>query len=480
VQGLLLVPLYLRYLGAGLFGAWLGSGDILGWLAVLDMGVGSYMLQRISQSHGRGDRAAMTAYLTTGLAAQAALVALLALGAVLVAPSLPVWMGIEGDDARTLTGSFIIAALALGTGIISHGFGAFAAGLQRPAVSQFAAVASTTIGIVLTIVLLLLGFGLWALAVSLMVRSAVQLGVNATYAAVLYRRERLPPPFLDRAVAREVAALSGPAFLSSLGSAAAGRSEAVLIAVFIRPEVATVYVLTRRAVEIVSMVLARLGGAVYPGFAHLLNSRERGRAAAIRSEVARLYSAGGALMVALYFALNHTFVALWVGEAQYGGLLLTVLLGASTLAAGYVALQLYLYAATGRIAQSAYLTFGEAMARVGLMAALLWWLGLPGLPLAILITAWPVAALASRLMRRIVEGDQQRTAGVTVRPVAGHMLLLLSGAAAGAVRWGDSWIEFGLFAVAFGTIGIAMLAATDSYVRGQVEVRWGRLREARK
>jgi hypothetical protein len=29
-QGLLLVPLYLEYIGTELYGAWLGSGDILG------------------------------------------------------------------------------------------------------------------------------------------------------------------------------------------------------------------------------------------------------------------------------------------------------------------------------------------------------------------------------------------------------------------------------------------------------------------
>src|SRR5947209_16374638 len=67
VQALCLMPLYLHALGPRLYGAWLGSGEILIWLQILDLGLPNLLIQRIGAAHTQGDSRAVGAYFGTGV-----------------------------------------------------------------------------------------------------------------------------------------------------------------------------------------------------------------------------------------------------------------------------------------------------------------------------------------------------------------------------------------------------------------------------
>lgn len=442
VQGIVLVPLYLEYLGPRLYGAWLGSGDVLGWLGVLDLGVASFMVQRIAAAHGRGDSQAVGDYLATGIVVQVLLVALLVAGAAVIAPFLPRWMGVEEAEAVALASAFFVAAVGTAFGILNNGIAGFALALQLPGFSNVAAFCSSLVGIGATVYLLVQGWSLWALAAGMVIRNGLLLLANICYGVRVYFAEVGSPLRPRRAMLREVWSLSTPALLSSVGSAAVGRSEAALIAIFLRPELATVYVLTRRAAEIAAMFLARIGGSVFPGFAHLVGTGNREQAERVRAEITRVYLSLGVLLISLYLALNKTFMALWVGAEQYAGHVLTVLIGGSVLLTGFAGVAAYLFSATGKIAESAYLIFSEAGLRLVLMAVLLYVFGLAGLPLAALITASGLAFLAVEWTRRALAAEGDRRWTTVVREHGIHALLLLGSVLVGTVRWGSSWMEF--------------------------------------
>ena len=465
VQGLLLVPLYLRYLGAGVYGAWLASGDLLGWLAMLHMGITGVVTQRMAAAHGRGERAAVGEYYATGVAVQAVLMAVLVGLGLLVAPFVPGWLGIQGEDVRTLSRCFAAAAAATGLGFMAAIVGSLPIAVQRMTFNAAATLACTAVGLVTTLWLLLAGAGLWALAWGMLARNGLLLLALAGDAAVALRREgtrmRVRGPVL-----RELGSLGGPSLLSMLGNTAVGRCDALLIAVVFRPELATVYVLTRRAAEIVSMFLALIGAAVYPGFAHLVGSGHLSRARQVLAQAERGYLAAGALAVALYMALNRTFMELWVGPAQYGGHLLTVLVGLNVLLVGRAALRTYLLGASGHIRQSAHLIFAEAVVRVAAVLALLLVIGVPGVPLAGIATTVASALVARGWLRRRLEAPASPEAGTRMGAAwAGYALLLAAGALAGGERWTRSWAGFVAWGALFALAGGALLVAMDPAAR---------------
>jgi O-antigen/teichoic acid export membrane protein len=477
VQGLLLVPLYLRYLGPGMYGAWLASGDLLGWLSLLHMGITGVVTQRMAAAHGRGERAALGEYFATGVAVQAALMTVLVGVGLLVAPFVPGWLGIHGQEARVLARCFAAAAAATGLGFMAAVVGSLPLAVQRMAFNAAATLACTLAGLVTTVWMLLAGAGLWALVWGMLARNGLLLIAVAADAAAVVRREgtrmRVRGPVL-----RELGALGGPSLLSMLGNTATGRCDALLVAVVFRPELATVYVLTRRAAEIISMFLARVGGAVYPGFAHLVGSGHLPRARQVLGQVDRAYLALGTLALAMYMALNRTFMELWVGPAQYGGHLLTVLVGLNVLLVGRAALATYLLGSTGGFRRSAYLTFGEALVRVAATLALLLAFGMRGVPVAGIVTTAVSAHLALRWLRRRLGGEAHAPWRLDAGWAA-YLLLLAGGAAAGAVRWADDWAGFAGWAALLGVGGTVVLAALDPAVRGFVAGRLRAVRAAR-
>lgn len=463
VQGLVLVPLYLRELGSETYGAWMASGDLLGWLAVLDMGISGISGQRMAAAHGRGEHRVIGDYFGTGLAVQALLVLVLTALAILASPLVPGWVRLEGTAGTQLAACFAVAGLATGLGLMGNVVTALALSTQRMVFVNLAIFGSGLAGLGVTLGLLLSGRGLWALALGMLARTGLMLVLVGAHAAYVLRRDLGVRARVRREVVREFSGLSAVSVLVMLGNTLVGRSDAMLIALFHGPQTVTLYVLTRRAAEMLSMFLARIGGAVYPGFAHLVGSGDDARAAGVMAQVARLYFCAAVPAVALYMALNRSFVELWVGPGQFAGQPLTVFVGLNVLFVGWAALVLYLSGAAGLIARAGLALFLEAVVRVGLALLLLSLWGIPGLPAAGVVTTAVSAHLAlGWLYRRL----GRARAGFPWREAALGAALLGLGAAAGTVRWGSSWAALTAWGAAFGALAAALVLALEPTARG--------------
>lgn len=462
VQGLVLVPLYLHYLGAGTYGAWLASGEVLGWLAVLDLGIAGVSSQRMAAAHGRGDHRVVADYFGTGVLMQAALAAGVVLLAVVAAPFVPGWVQLTGPAADELASCFVVAGVATGLGLLANVVGALALSTQRMLFVHAATVGAGVLGLAVAVVLLLGEYGLWALALGMLVRSGSLLLAVSAHALYVLRHDLRQRARLHGATAREYLGFSGVAVLTMVGNTAANRSDGVLIALLFGPETVTVYVLTRRAAEMLSMFLARIGGAVYPGFAHLVGSGNHARAGEVAGQVARLYFWTAVPATALYMALNRSFVELWVGPAQFAGQSLTVLVGLNVLVVGWASLVLYVNGAAGNITRAGVAVFVEAVARVGAALVLLSAAGLAGLPAAGVATAAVSAHVGLGWLFRRLELPRPR---VPLRQAAFAAVLLAAGAAAGTVRWADTWLQFVAWGGAFGGVALAAVLALEPAAR---------------
>ena len=468
VQGLLLVPLYLRYIGPTTYGAWMASGDVLGWLSVLDLGVSGIVLQRMAAAHGRGDHRSVAEYYGTGILVQSSLVALLTLIAVGAASRVPGWLHVQGAEAAELSACFAVAGLATGLGLLGYVVGGLALATQRMLFVNVATFVTGLAGIAVTLVLLLAGHGLWALALGMLARTGLLLLATAVHAAWVVRhdlRVRLAP---RRTVLRELAGLSSVSVLTMLGNAAAGRSDALLIGLLFGPQSVTVYVLTRRAGEIVAQFLARIGGAVSPGFAHLVGSGDDARATAVLGQVQRAYLVAGSASVALYIALNRTFMELWVGRAQYGGHALTVLMGINVLVVGWSALVLYLDGAAGIIRRAGVLVFVEAVVRICAALVLLRVWGVGALPVAGVVTTALAGELGLHWLRRRLGGGARPRLGMRLRGAVLPALLLGLGIAAGTVRWAGSWPGFVLAGAVLSAAAAVLVAGLEPAARARI------------
>jgi len=471
VQGLVLMPLYLNYIGAGLYGAWLASGGILGWLSMLDMGLASFMIQRMAVAYRRKEHSLVSAYFFTGLFLLSMLMIIFVVVAGILSLFVPSWMGLSQQESATLAGCFVLAAVATSLSILNSGISGLSEALQLQLFTTVVTVIAALCGLGVTLYELLSGRGLWAIPFGLLARIIPITLANTGYSIYLLKNDIKAPLRITREQLRDIASNSPALMFASVGNAIVGQSEPAMIALLANTELVTVYVLTRRAADIVKMLLDRIGGAVYPGFSHLCGVNDKESALRTLSKILQLYSAMASLLFGSYLALNHSFVNMWVGREQYGGNTLTILIAFSLFISIRNGLVGYLYRATGEIAKGSVLITVESIVRLGLMVVLLRQFGLIGLPIAMLLSALVLKEILGRWMARQL-GTTVKSPLSTMLGLSnfGYLLVLIVGMAVGIFVTASTWFYFIGLGTGYLLFSIGILLFTNPGLR---ETLWG-------
>jgi O-antigen/teichoic acid export membrane protein len=456
VQAVVLVPVYLKVLGARQYGAWLGSGEILNFLQLFDLGLSNIVTERIGAAHARGDREGIAVYFGSALFALTVVGAALALIALAVSFWVAGWMGLSGDEAGVLRSCFRLGALATFLFVANFAALGLARGTQDVGIQNVGTVVGAIAGMIVTLVMVLRGYGLWSIPVGMCARTAVVLIVSMIHIGRLLRHGVMSRPRVSRAALVEFARLSPSTTLSGLALLLANQTEASLVGALLGPEKVPVLTLTRRAIDVAGSLLNTLSYSSYAGFAHLVNSGDRARAREVSAEVQALFVALALAAAAGFIAANHSLVTVWTKTpAVYGGALLTMLVAGQVLFVGRAQLLYYLYRATGAIVPGSMLLFWESMARVVLMITLLKTVGLPGLAIAGIATTVVGGWIARRRLAAILPAADEAALRTSVAVFAARAAVVVVAGVACVTLYRPTWP----FSLAIGALFSAASAA---------------------
>lgn len=415
LQALLLMPLYLHFIGPKLYGAWLASGDLLVFMLAFDMGIPNLIIQRIGAALAANDRRLIGAYFGTGAVILLTFSALLGIGLISVSPFIAGWMHIDGPQAHELRGAFLLGSAAICTMLVNYMFQGLARGIQETAVVNVSALAGVIAGFIVTLTMLLAGYGVWSIAAGLAVRSVIVLIGCIGFLFFTVDREIRRQIRFDRAVGREFWRISPPLFISGLGYTLMNDSQVLLAATVLGPESAAVFGLTRKAAEMAGTLLDGIGQGSYGGFSHLYAAGDGVRSRTVYREVIAVYLGIGFALMCAYVAVNPGLVGVWAGTRVFGGTLLTVLLAVSVLMTGWSYLSLCLYRSTDHHHATSGALILECLCRVPLMYVFLRLFGLPGIPVGAISTSIVSGLWAHFSIARLLPADngwQKATAQV--------------------------------------------------------------------
>jgi O-antigen/teichoic acid export membrane protein len=396
LQALLLIPLYLAATGPRLYGAWLATGEILIWMQAMDLGIPNLMVQRIASAHGSGDRRLAADWFASGLLVLCSICAVIAALGTVVSVVLPNWFELPPNEASVLSGCFLLGTLATAALVLTNGVVALSRAIQDTAFISGTLVVGSLVGLITSVVLVLNGWGLWAVALGLVARASVSIAAAGVFGIQVWRNEFREPFRVKRAVVTELLAASPVTALGGASYAVMSQSEIVLVAALVRPEIAVVYALTRKAADVGRSLVDMIGFATYGGFAHLMGSGDRGNARVTYARILRLHLSLAVAVAAAYVAVNRSLMDGWLGPDVYGGQLLVFLMALQCVVLGHSYLINLLYRATGRVVEGSMALLIEAVVRLPLLAAMLLMFGLPGLPAAAIVTASASALVVHR------------------------------------------------------------------------------------
>lgn len=385
IQGFLLIPLYLHFIGDRMYGLWLASGGVLAWLAFMDMGIGGLLIQRVSSAYGRRDYEQAVNYFVNGLVVYGVLDLLFCSLVFGLSFFIPGWFGAKGEEASLLRTCFQLAGIAAGAELLNNCLRGFAQSLQRPLFPIFSMISFRILGLAAIVLLLYQDYRLWAIPIGLLINAIPVLVLNIYYSLCL-TQELGGVWRINKTMIRDFYRLSPALFAGRVGNSMVKNIEPVLIAMILRPELAPAFIITRRAADMVEQLLQVINASTFPSFAHLYAEGDIKKSRRAVSMIMALCFGAGLIGFGTYIAANRAFVHLWVGSEHFLGQGLTLLMAMGLLMMVINQFLSRFIIGMGDIVCPSLLILAEAVIRVILMAGLLLGLGLAGLPLGMLIS----------------------------------------------------------------------------------------------
>ena len=394
----------------------------------------------------------------------AVVAALIATAGVGLSFPLPGWFRLAGHDADQLRRCFQFGAVAAAANLFNNAFVGFSKAVQNTALMSVVGVAASAASFAVSLCLVLTGWGLWALPLGVMTRAFLALAGSVVF-LLRYHKDDMTRRFRWRmSIATELAKILPATALGGLSYSLMNQSDTALVGILLRPELAAVYNITRKAIDTMKALIDNVAFASYGGFAHLVGSAERGRSLQVHAEIlsVRLWLAIPA--AAVYLAVNEAFLRLWVGPSLFGGRTLTFFLALQMIVGGGSYLINYLYRASVSVQKGSLMLALEAAVRVPLMVALLLWLGLPGLPLGGMLAAFAFGVIVSRWTKTELSHFATPPMHLSARTLVMRTSIVSIGILSCLFAHLGSWHSILLLAFAIGLAGTTLLLYTDDHL----------------
>lgn len=391
--GVLLVPLYLKYIPLEIYGAWLATGNIVAWLTVVDPGISDVLRQQVGRAYGTGETKTLNDYLGSGTLLSFIISAIILLGGLVASDFLIDLIKLNDQTCiPVIKDAFILAVIGSSLMIFSFGFTSFSQGLLSSVGIGLVFVVATLTSLIINIVLLIKGYGLYSIPISQIFRAVILIAGNIIYIIWRYLQESLKYNFSIRGFSA-LAKLSGYNFLGRLGNVMSTQMDAFLVARYIGAEVAPILKLTKKGPELSRMFVERPPVAMLPA---LTNAWGSGEYEKVRKYTARLFAII-LWMLGLIFSgfilFNRSFVSLWVGSSIYAGNTINLVIILGVVFSVIVSIFSNIFFALGKIKETSKINFVQSIITIASLYVGIKYFGLIGLVIAqvlsmLVFSAW--------------------------------------------------------------------------------------------
>jgi O-antigen/teichoic acid export membrane protein len=421
VSGLIVTPIIVGALGTEQFGIWALIGSILGFIGLLDFGIGPSLIRFAAEQRGRGARGETDELTSTALAIYLALAVLSVFLAVLLSFLLPLVVDISDEYVRAAQ---IAVVISVGTFVLRFPLGLFGfllAGQQRYDVLNVANILGAVLYFGLAVLVLYVADGsLVALAVITAIVTAFRLLLP-----LFWLRRELPDLRVRRSLvtkrqARELLSFSSRNMLIQVASKVVFSTDVIVVSIILGSVAAGVYGIPAKLFALAFGVGIASTTLLFPLLSELEGADDRERQeryllAGVRLGLAVVVAVGLPLVF-----LPDRFLDAWLPsdfDVDTAAPILAILMVSLLFAQPGHLLAQYLVARGkhGRLAVARLVT---VVVNLLLSIAMALWVGIWGVAVATLVTeALSAVAVLPYLLRRESSASASALAAAWLRPV---------------------------------------------------------------
>lgn len=466
IVGIFLVPLYLKYIPASLYGAWLASGNILAWIGIINPGFGEIIQQKVAFHYGQKDHDKVGEYIVSGSFFSLLLSLLVIVIGLGISHSIIGWLNVSHLDGSQIIRAFRITVWGTAFSLLSFSIVGVNQGLQSSLGYSLIYMVTNIAALIITIVLLFQGLELIALAIGACFRGVGHVLGQGAYLILRLFTDKISLR-LNRATNRSFFSLMNYNFIGKLSYTAIGQVDAFLTSRYLGAALVPILKFSQAAPAMSKMVLVRPAVALTPALTQLQGEGQQHKVNKLIVRLIYFMIWGSSLAFFGFLLFNETFVNLWVGSQFFGGTLLNMLICLLLLLTIFKEAFARILLALGDIKKNNLITMAQAIIYIPLIFFMLPY-GLEGIVAASLLSNLLPFFYYPLTLRRKIRLTKQQQLGLVKE--TGRALLVFFPLSIFFLYNdpGKNWLYFGLEAVGLSILSFALFAFLSLNFRREV------------
>jgi O-antigen/teichoic acid export membrane protein len=319
------IPLILKFTSVSLYGFWITTSSIIGFLALTDFGIGMPLTRAIAKIADNEKSVKLNQLISTGFILLCCISILFIIIGITLSFFLAQWFNIPINDQTHILSAYYVAVLATA---ISLPFGVFSNvlnGFQKMAIDNVVRNILTVICILISLILLNNGFGLLAIALSNFLLVILNSTINYIYSKKYFPNLKIRFSFFSKTELKHLLSFGGLFQLGRIANTIALSADNLVIAGVLGTTYVTSYSLTSKLPNLFSINIAtKLPNAVFPAISKMFSEKSLIKLQKVFIKLTS-FSVRLAIMAATFvFLVNEFFITIWVGINNYGGTVLNL------------------------------------------------------------------------------------------------------------------------------------------------------------
>lgn len=328
-NSLLLLPFYIKYIDINTLGVWLASSSILGWMTMVDPGIGEVLQQKIAELRGKNETGDIGKSIGSGLLSSAIILLLAAVVGLVFFFCLGFIINKDVSQYQNLPAALFITVFATGLSLVSFTLTGINQGLHNSAQVAISSLTSNFLFLIVNLVFLFAGFGVMSIAIANLSRAIFMNVYNFVAMKRLLNREIIAISF-DVVYFKKFIRIFSFTSASKIMTGISNSLDMVVLARFISPGMITIYEINKRPLNLTNSLIGRHSVALMPLISHTKGKGDNAAIVQLINKQFRIY-VYAAIFTAFMFLINYyDLITLWVGEGKYiGNQILFILVVAS-------------------------------------------------------------------------------------------------------------------------------------------------------
>ena len=346
--GIVSTPLLLHWLGDERYGAFRAASDWANYLTLLELGISGSLLSFLAKAIGIGERKQILLTLVTGIKAYLKIMLMMILAGIVLGFFITHLVPVQGHLVSELQNGYWLGFLGIFL-LPLNPFQLLANASQRSYFINGLIILQSLVITSLTLLLAWKGWGITGQYLAVLVGNIIfQIlaswdglrRYSDVFSVVKDTQAQTP-------IEKQLWQLNRSSFILRLSGQLSLLADNIIISYFLSPATVVPFFVTQRLASIAQAQVQGIGNSTWAALADLHAKGEIQKFNNKLIELTRLVAVMAITFMIPIMAYNHYFIKLWLGEARFGGDLLTLLATCNGLLLGIFSLWSWCFLATG-------------------------------------------------------------------------------------------------------------------------------------